>query len=610
MIKRYALIFCTILPILAALSVEASMQVIFSDNFNRADLGDDWNVSNSNNIRITNNVLNITDPNNGIYMVTTKPLTFIDYVLINFSFKHVNPALNEINKFGLSNISAEFVTDVTDSIAGFGTRTDQTLQDDAGTKFMSYTIGVWYDASLKINLSARTYDIYINDVLKSSDVPFYDSREGLNRFSITTHDSTSDTSWEIDDVIIMAESSDNPMKINLTFPTSKTNYWTAENISGTCRDDDDVSAVFINDSRFNLTSNNPYNWSYIYTGNESTNITVKITCTDGNLINTSKTFNISFDIIHPYCFGLSHQTIEKNFSFDWNITCIDDINLYSLNVSCTGGSNFKFFRMNINQTSFNFINETGPLNSTTTCTFITTDAHTKNYIKDKLNKVNTRFKDNKLKIPDLDILEFTNNSIDIKKFDLIFYDDRISFNTTFKIKGNDKKNVKKRISVIIRGNHSVEFINNKLYNGWFVVDNKYWIDFNTVSDPVHIDVYRVNKKTYEVYITTEKDNIFFNSLGIVNTNTQVQKIDVKEKTLPFMVDISSLEGVLILFILSFLYIGVMFIGLFFNNSSFVSLGFFIGIAIGFVLISVHGFLTLAFIFINIMISMGQVKRNE
>lgn len=78
----------------------------------------------------------------------------------------------------------------------------------------------------------------------------------------------------------------------------------------------------------------------------------------------------------------------------------------------------------------------------------------------------------------------------------------------------------------------------------------------------------------------------------------------------FTPDLTTLEGGFILFILIFAYIGVMIIGFWFKNFGFLSLGFFIGLFIGFIISVFHIFLTFVFIFINIGILFTSLKSRK
>ena len=78
----------------------------------------------------------------------------------------------------------------------------------------------------------------------------------------------------------------------------------------------------------------------------------------------------------------------------------------------------------------------------------------------------------------------------------------------------------------------------------------------------------------------------------------------------FGFDLKKQSNVILLFVLVLLYLGLMIIGFTFRNFGFAGFGFFIGIIIGFMLSGLHIFLTILFIFINIMIFYGFSKKNK
>ena len=69
----------------------------------------------------------------------------------------------------------------------------------------------------------------------------------------------------------------------------------------------------------------------------------------------------------------------------------------------------------------------------------------------------------------------------------------------------------------------------------------------------------------------------------------------------FGFNLKNQSNVILLFVMILLYLGLMIIGFTFKNFGFVGFGFFIGIIVGFMLSGLHIFMTLLFIFINIII---------
>ena len=97
------------------------------------------------------------------------------------------------------------------------------------------------------------------------------------------------------------------------------------------------------------------------------------------------------------------------------------------------------------------------------------------------------------------------------------------------------------------------------------------------------------------------DDFFFADISLLNNGT------IAGET-PFEIDYNNLSSVILLFILLFAYLGVMALGFTFKNGGFVSFGFFIGIVLGFMLSGFNVFLTLVFIFMNIVVIWNFIKR--
>jgi hypothetical protein len=72
-------------------------------------------------------------------------------------------------------------------------------------------------------------------------------------------------------------------------------------------------------------------------------------------------------------------------------------------------------------------------------------------------------------------------------------------------------------------------------------------------------------------------------------------------------DLSIQSNVLLLFVVTFLYLGVLVIGFQFKNFGFISFGFFLGIVLGFMLSSVHIFMTILMFMMNIFLFLRMGK---
>ena len=78
----------------------------------------------------------------------------------------------------------------------------------------------------------------------------------------------------------------------------------------------------------------------------------------------------------------------------------------------------------------------------------------------------------------------------------------------------------------------------------------------------------------------------------------------------FGFNLKNQSNVLLLFVMILLYLGLMTLGFAFRNFGFAGFGFFIGIIIGLMLSGLHIFLTLLFMFINVVIFYTFSKKNK
>lgn len=381
------------------------------------------------------------------------------------------------------------------------------------------------------------------------------SGEHVVRVNLTT---TSSSSWSYyDDVIVGIEGREfditeipdttNPV-VNWTFPDYPD--WTNLTINGTCSDDSVLSFVSIDNALFTSTGSSFEEWEFTYIGGVSLNSTnLTVTCGDifGN--NGSASQVLGADIVIPTCSGISDQDVISGENYSWNITCVDDLNLYSLNVSCSGGSSFSFYKENINDVSYLFNNNTGNLTSSMVCDWEVTDAHTMKDISDKLNSVNTFYYDNKLVIDGFTYIEFDDSDSDnIDSLDLDFTSkkDRVKFKVTpsetknkdIGIKGDifDIKKLKEnKLTFYVNAKNNLDYVDNDLFPAWFVIDNYYWVDFDVLNGyDLDYKVQKINDKRYRVIIKGKVEEYFdFNSLGIVNTNYYHQTFSVSLPSLNF-----------------------------------------------------------------------------
>lgn len=243
------------------------------------------------------------------------------------------------------------------------------------------------------------------------------------------------------------------------------------------------------------------------------------------------------------------------------------------------------------------------------------DSHTKNKIdtekdykhkiKDKLITFDMKNKKEKYKQTNVTI-EYT-GSYDLINTELIEETDRFKFKYTYDLKTNKGKKIKQKYKVKCDNIQVVE----SEYIGHFICPvSENWIDFQ--SDVVEdYEILSCGYDCYEIIINTNgEEEILFESIGTLNSNTEsvsFQVVEELDKPFDFFIDLESLSGIFFLFILVFLYLGLLAIGFTFKNVGFISFAFFIGIGIGMILFSFHIFFTILFTMINIGMFIGYGK---
>lgn len=458
---------------------------------------------------------------------------------------------------------------------------------------------------------------YVLSVFNSSGVKVY--RQVTNKSSIVTA-LTDNVSYSDDLTIYLTSFDDTGLNYtvsiqifydgsqpisNLTFPTSATKFWSNLTVAGYCNDTDlDVISVSINDTNFTTVSSNPESFEYEYTGSKSyENLLLNITCTDESNNTGSTVYNLNFDLITPSCSPLPDVTVSEGQSYQWNFTCIDDLNLYSLNITCKG-FNYSYYRNNINLTNFTFVNITPAITQDSTCVIIAQDGHTKKDIRDVLNEYNVKEKvKGKISVPNNNRLLTVINDSQYENIEFI-YDtkDRIRF----KVKKTENHNSKKKKSFpdeyefIVKGNRSISHIKNDMFDSWFVVDNMYWIDFETDSHTIQT-ITKVSDLEYVVKIETWDSELEFNSIGVVNTNRYEQDFSVKVDYKFFEMDFTSLEGVILFIGLLFFYGGMLFMAFRFGNIFLHVLALVLSLFLTFAFIQLHWFFALIFFLTSIFI---------
>ncbi|MDD5059420.1 MAG: hypothetical protein PHQ60_16305 [Sideroxydans sp.] len=132
----------------------------------------------------------------------------------------------------------------------------------------------------------------------------------------------------------------------------------------------------------------------------------------------------------------------------------------------------------------------------------------------------------------------------------------------------------------------------------FNITNAGQITHNT-TNMIDIGIYSINITISDGYCN---DSQVFNYEILLTEPVTISASPIPE------LDFTSLTSMVFLFILIFGYIGINILAFLFRSFAFVSLAFFIGIFIGFMLISFHAILGLAFIFLGIMVVMGFSRR--
>jgi len=247
--------------------------------------------------------------------------------------------------------------------------------------------------------------------------------------------------WIYEDEITILETKGFPLSplADVTAPTIELYYpnetfWTNESINGTCYDTSVVINISVNDSDWTF-SGTPNNWTFTYTGLESTaNASLEINCTD--IFNNVETFVYEYgvDVVLPYCATLQNATVVYNTSYLWagNTSCYDDLNLYSINISCTGGSDFSHYGFGLNVTVWNVTNSTGDLLTDMVCEWTTKDAHTLINIIDKLDVGDdVKVFDNAITVNEIEMIEYNDIDRDLTGITLEQSLDRISYSFNF-----------------------------------------------------------------------------------------------------------------------------------------------------------------------------------
>lgn len=251
---------------------------------------------------------------------------------------------------------------------------------------------------------------------------------------------------------------------------------------------------------------------------------------------------------------------------------------------------------------------------------IVTDSHTKKKIKDydqdiDINNKEIKFKFNK---KDNNYYDIMNNvtitdigNHGINNIETIKLKDRYKFKFSYNLNGNQDI-VQHRYKIKCQDIKYIEFSE---YIGHFVCPvSENWIDFMN-PDIIDYDVARCGDDCFSINLNMYSNpEVIFESIGGLNTYAQdyiieviPEIIEIKKEKLFHDFDLSKLENVALLFLLTLIYFGALFIGYAFKNPIFLTLGLIFGIVIGLILINVHYSLMITMVLINIMLFFAKAK---
>jgi len=192
---------------------------------------------------------------------------------------------------------------------------------------------------------------------------------------------------------------------------------------------------------------------------------------------------------------------------------------------------------------------------------------------------------------------------DLSEINAVKVDDRYNFNYQFHLDADKfAKDVKHSFRIKC---NDIVFRPNSKYKAHFVCyDSMTWIDFEN-DDIIYWNAKRLSDDEYEInLIMNPVEYVEFKSIGGLNSVNQVAIINsvpaVDDTILDLLnFDIDSLTSVMFMFVLVVLFLGCYFIGIAFNNFVFSSIGFFVGLILGFMFMNFSLILSLCFWFLNV-----------
>lgn len=371
--------------------------------------------------------------------------------------------------------------------------------------------------------------------------------------------------------------------------------------------DDDLDTInvsFYNSSSlilsFNQSDNITINSSF-FRDFESNPFSINVTANDtfGNISSDSMTFIVN-DSINPSCdFASSYNDTFINSTISFNVSCTDE-SVFSLNVSCPANL-YENVTVGLNTQSYNF-NGSFLLTASDECSYEICDGHTERELKrawdvDINNKSYDFSVDNRYN----NILTVDDEGINI---DYTVLKDRIIFE--FDIP-EDK--TKSEYTLYYQSSNQSYYSESDKWEGWIKdYPSRTWFDLTGMGK---VKVTYINDGLWRLDVKTDETHLKFESIGELNCISG--NFSINARPLPDNQAISDYKldnttNVLLLFVLVFLYLGLMAIGLAFNNKGFVVIGFGVGVVIGFMLYNLGGGLMLMMVLGNILISVLAVTR--
>ncbi len=233
------------------------------------------------------------------------------------------------------------------------------------------------------------------------------------------------------------------------------------------------------------------------------NLTVFANDTLNNVTQGSILFNVT-DVDIPTFSGFDNTSQLINTNYTWT-ALLSDEHLWEFEIKCNNSDAFSFSTTSIGSNSYNFVNNQTNITGNTLCNFNVTDGHTGQLIKDFNFKINT----NSFSFDNINILSEQSMK------DIIFTKeyDRYSFCI-------ETSNIENYLFLTMPD--ECKKYPSTDYKGWYVCNNKYWIDFETEEDyPVWTDGNQA--VTVDIRTAASKE-ICFNSIGVLNRASGSQLI--------------------------------------------------------------------------------------